>query len=51
MRSRAGEPHDPSAQQMPKNGRRTNHVMPGLAPRLSGWILVDEVHGMDSSGF
>jgi len=24
-------------------------VMPGLDPRLSGSILVDEAHGMDSS--
>jgi hypothetical protein len=23
--------------------------MAGLDPRLSGWILVDEVHGVDSS--
>jgi hypothetical protein len=26
-------------------------VMAGLVPRLSGSILVDEVHGMDSSVF
>lgn len=24
-------------------------VMPGFVPRLSGSILVDEAHGMDSS--
>jgi hypothetical protein len=26
-------------------------VIAGLDPRLSGLILVDEAHGMDSSGF
>jgi hypothetical protein len=26
-------------------------VMPGLVPRLSGLILVDEAHGVDSSVF
>jgi hypothetical protein len=26
-------------------------VMAGLVPRLSGLILVDEAHGMDSSVF
>jgi hypothetical protein len=25
--------------------------MPGLVPRLSGWILLDRAHGMDSSAF
>jgi hypothetical protein len=29
----------------------TRAVMAGLVPRLSGLILVDEAHGMDSSGF
>jgi hypothetical protein len=27
----------------------TRFVMAGLVPRLSGLILVDEAHGMDSS--
>jgi hypothetical protein len=26
-------------------------VMAGLVPRLSGWILVDEAHGVDSTRF
>src|ERR1700681_4889892 len=30
---------------------QTASVMPGLDPRLSGSILVDEAHDMDSSGF
>jgi hypothetical protein len=35
---------------MPQVGE-ANSVMPGFMPRLSGLILVDEVHGMDSSVF
>jgi hypothetical protein len=31
--------------------RSAQHVMAGLIPRLSGLILVDAAHGMDSSVF
>jgi hypothetical protein len=31
------------------NMRPTFLVMPGLGPRLSGLVLVDKAHGVDSS--
>jgi hypothetical protein len=41
--------HHQSGTMMPSGA--VHPIIAGLDPRLSGWIFVDVVHGVDSSAF